>query len=117
MGIPRDSKQVLLSTLVTFVLILVYTFINSTVRAAGEDGPIPVSLIKLEYPGNPPNIRMLYIRLLRLGAKRVNQPLLFDTGSSGVTIDCKVALPRELCSPDGIRIDKDTEVNGIFVTT
>ena len=117
MGIPRDSKQAPLLASVTFVLTLICTFINSTVLAAAEDGPIPVPLIKLEYPGNPPNVRMLYLRLLRLGAKRVNQPLLFDTGSSGVTIDCKVVLPSALCSPDGIRIDKDTEVNGIVVTT
>jgi hypothetical protein len=117
MSIQRDGKRPLPLTRVILVLASAYPFVNSTVPAVAEDGPIPVPLIKLEYPGNPPNIRMLYVRLLKLGAKRVNQPLLFDTGSSGVTIDCKVALPSELCSPDGIRIDKDTEVNGIVVTT
>lgn len=93
------------------------TLPSSVAMAAGEDEPLTVPLIKLEYPGNPPNIRMLYVRLLMLGNRKVNQPLLFDTGSSGVTIDCKVVLPKKLCSDAGIKIEKDTEIDGIIITT
>ncbi|WP_374373184.1 hypothetical protein [Dongia sp.] len=81
------------------------------------DRPITVPLIKLEYPGNPPNIRMLYVKVLTLGQRAVNQPLLFDTGSVGVTIDCDVVLPAKLCSTEGIAVSRETEVNGITVTT
>jgi hypothetical protein len=66
-------------------------------RAAGE-GPGTVPLIKLEYPGNPPNIRMLYVRLLALGDRKVDQPLLFDTGSAGMTVECPSFFPP-ICAP------------------
>jgi len=105
------------AALFAFILHASHMLPTSVAMAAGEDEPISVPLIKLEYPGNPPNIRMLFVRLLKLGDKKVNQPLLFDTGSSGVTIDCKVVLPKKLCSDDGIKIDKDTEIDGIVVTT
>jgi hypothetical protein len=113
----RSNERARPRALIIFVLIFISTVSSAVVARGAEDGPIPVSLIKLEYPGNPPNIRMLYIRLQKLGAKRVNQPLLFDTGSSGVTIDCKVALPGRLCSSDGIRINRDIEIDDILVTT
>ncbi|HTO62219.1 MAG TPA: hypothetical protein VMM15_13300 [Bradyrhizobium sp.] len=84
---------------------------------AADDAPATVPLIKLEYPGNPPNIRMLYIRLLALGDRRVDQPLLFDTGSAGMTVECSVVLPANLCSESGIAIKKTLELDGITVTT
>ena|GEM_PF-5397114 len=117
MCVLRHGKRAASLALMAFVPILMCLLLRATAQAASEDKPIPVPLIKLEFPGNPPNIRMLYVRLLQLGAKKVNQPLLFDTGSSGVTIDCKIVLPKELCSDEGIRIDKDTETEGIVVTT
>jgi hypothetical protein len=84
---------------------------------ASDTPPIVVPLIKLEYPGNPPNIRMLYVNIHALGDQKVDQPVLFDTGSAGLTIACEVVLPAKMCSEDGIRITKDTEINGIVVTT
>jgi hypothetical protein len=90
-----------------------------TLAPAGavEGTPIDVPLIKLEYPGDPPNIRMLYIKILSLGDRKVNQPLLFDTGSSGMTIECSTVLPADLCSTSGIKIKKKLEIDGITVTT
>lgn len=85
--------------------------------SAADDTPVAVPLIKLEYPGNPPNIRMLYIRLLALGHHKIDQPLLFDTGSAGMTVDCRVVLPANLCSDEGIKIDKSLELDGMTVTT
>ena len=84
---------------------------------AADDLPSTVPLIKLEYPGNPPNIRMLYVRLLALGDHKVDQPLLFDTGSAGMNVECPVVLPVNLCSDEGIKIDKTLELAGITVTT
>ncbi|ESX16965.1 hypothetical protein X766_19575 [Mesorhizobium sp. LSJC255A00] len=51
-----------------------------------------VPLIKLEYPGEPRNIRMLYVKILSLGDHTV---------SSGT----------------GIKITKDQQIDGIMVTT
>ena len=79
--------------------------------------PAPVPLIKLEYPGNPPNIRMLYVRVLALGDRAVDVPLLFDTGSAGITIACETVLPTQYCSTDGIKIKKNLELDGLTVTT
>lgn len=74
-------------------------------------------LIKLEYPGNPTNIRMLYVRLLALGDHQVDVPLLFDTGSVGITVECESVLPARYCSASGIKIDKPLELEGLTVTT
>lgn len=83
---------------------------------ASAEAPL-VPLIKLEYPGNPPNIRMLYVRVLALGDHAVDVPLLFDTGSAGVTIACETVLPTQYCSPEGIKIKKNLELDGLTVTT
>lgn len=84
-------------------------------EASADTSPVP--LIKLEYPGNPPNIRMLYVRVLALGNRRVDVPLLFDTGSAGITIACESVLPTHYCSTDGIKIKKNLELDGLTVTT
>ncbi len=34
-----------------------------------------------------------------------------------MTVDCAVVLPAKLCSSEGIKIDKETQVDGITVTT
>ena len=60
---------------------------------------------------------MLYVRILSLGSRKINQPLLLDTGSSGMTIECRSVLPAELCSPDGINVTESRDFDGIVVTT
>src|SRR5262245_1189166 len=90
----------------------------ATPGAEADDPPELVApLIKLEYPGNPPNIRMLYVRVLALGNRAVDVPLLFDTGSAGVTIVCEAVLPARYCSNDGIKIQEALELDGLTVTT
>ncbi len=83
-------------------------------QAAGSNPVVP--LTKLEYPGHPPNIRMLYVRLLALGSHKVDVPLLFDTGSVGITVECVAVLPEQYCSTDGIKIDAPLELDGLTVT-
>ncbi|QPC90760.1 hypothetical protein [Mesorhizobium sp. INR15] len=60
---------------------------------------------------------MLYVKVLSLGDHAVNQPLLLDTGSSGITIDCKSVLPDDICSDTGIKITKDQKIDGITIST
>ncbi|MER9868674.1 hypothetical protein NKJ35_16015 [Mesorhizobium sp. M0136] len=103
--------------LVSILVIWGALLLNSLAIQAAEEVPLAVPLIKLEYPGNPPNIRMLYVKVLSIGNRKINQPLLLDTGSSGMTIDCASVLPRKLCSVEGIKITKDLELDGITVTT
>jgi hypothetical protein len=61
---------------------------------------------------------MLYINVLKVGELHVNQPLLFDTGSSGMTIDCHVIVPEPQynCMETGIKIPKDMELGGVKIT-
>lgn len=84
---------------------------------AVAETPVFLPLLKLEYPGQPENIRMVYLSLAGAGDRDIGQPLLLDTGSSGMTVDCDVVLPADLCAPDGIRIEGETVIDGITVTT
>lgn len=84
---------------------------------SGDELSSTVPLIKLEYPGKPKNVRMLYVTVLSLGKRAVNQPILLDTGSSGMTIDCQAVLPAENCSDTGIKITDNLEIDGIQVST
>ncbi|TGP95832.1 MULTISPECIES: hypothetical protein [unclassified Mesorhizobium] len=91
--------------------------IYSPASSEADDGPTAIPLTKLEYPGNPQNIHMLYVNIISLGNRKIDQPILLDTGSSGMTIECLSALPAELCSEDGIKITESREFDGILVTT
>lgn len=78
---------------------------------------LTVPLIKQEYPGNPPDIHTVYVPIRSVGNRRVGFPILLDTGSAGMTIECSLVLPKSLCSVDGIRIDRELELDGVTVTT
>lgn len=96
--------------------VILFLLAPTSIHAEGATA-LTVPLIKQEYPGNPPNIRMVHVRVLSVGEHRVDFPLLFDTGSAGMTIDCQLVLPATLCSHDGIKIDREVELDGIRVTS
>src|SRR5262245_40548124 len=109
-GVFADKTVCLLVTFFGALLL------QTAPAGAADNQPATVPLIKLEYPGNPPNIRMLYVRLVALGDRKIDQPLLFDTGSAGMTVECPVVLPANLCSDEGIKIDSALELDGITMT-
>lgn len=90
---------------------------SASLGHAETTSPLGLPVIKQEYPGKPKNIRLVYLNLAKVGDRPVDQPLLLDTGSAGMTVDCAVVLPAEMCSSDGIKIDKVTQIDGITVTT
>ena len=96
---------------------LVFALLCPPFPAKADEPPKTVPLIKVEYPWKPGNIRMVYVNIASLGDHTVNQPLLLDTGSSGMTIECQSALPAHLCSEDGIKITQDQDIDGIRVST
>ncbi len=98
-------------------LMAIATALGATSAQSGDERSSTVPLIKLEYPGKPTNIRMLYVKVISLGDHAVNQPLLLDTGSSGMTIDCESVLPSNICSDKGINITQDQAIDGVTVTT
>jgi hypothetical protein len=113
----RDFRILFAKTACFLAAVLGALLTQASPGRAADDSPAIVPLTKLEYPGNPPNIRMLYVRLLALGDRKVDQPLLFDTGSAGMTVECQVVLPADLCSDEGIKIKKTLELDGMTVTT
>jgi hypothetical protein len=71
-------------------------------------------LVKLSHPAAG---HRLYIKLLGLGQRKVDVPLLFDTGSAGVSVDCRAVLGPKLCTENGVTADKELLVDGIRITT
>lgn len=97
---------------------VVVALLSTSSLCHSEDAArVVLPLIKQEFPGKPKNIRMVYLRLVKVGDRTVDQPLLLDTGSAGMTVDCALVLPAKMCSSEGIKIDKETQIDGITVTT
>jgi hypothetical protein len=61
--------------------------------------------------------RRLYVAISRVGTQSINQGLVFDTGSTGMTIDANGILPASMITASGFQITGDSvTVNGITVT-
>lgn len=95
---------------------LAFFLVNTMPAAALDDGSgsVQLPLIKLS---NPTAGHRLYIKLLGLGQRKVDVPLLFDTGTPGISVDCKAVLGPKLCTEDGIKADKELLVDGIRITS
>lgn len=79
--------------------------------------PAAVPLIKVRFDADGAMAEQIYLRILSVGGRKTDQPIQFDTGSSGMVIDCHAVLPAKYCSTRGLRIKKDTMIDGILVTT
>lgn len=72
-------RRILLPLFRLVVIALMMSVIIAPVMAE-EPAPQKLSLIKLEYPGKPRYIRMVYLPLMGVGDQATDQPLLLDTG-------------------------------------
>jgi len=62
--------------------------------------------------------KRVFIMITKVGTQSVSYPLVFDTGSAGMTIDATGILPASMITNSGIKIPGDSvTVNGITVTT
>jgi hypothetical protein len=62
--------------------------------------------------------RRAYIAISQVGNQKINYASIFDTGSTGMTIDAKGLLPASMISASGIQITGDSvNINGITVTS
>jgi len=76
----------------------------------------PVTFGLIEY-GTGTDSR-IFIPITQVGTKTVNYPLVFDTGSTGLTLDATDILPPSMITSSGIQITGDSVVvNGITVTS
>jgi len=79
--------------------------------------PITLHVTKFEYNNSFKQIDSALLNVSTLGSHKVDFKIAIDTGSSGMTIPCRTVLPANLCQPDGIKIDHETTVDGIRITT
>lgn len=76
----------------------------------------PVTLGLYEY-GNT-NGKRIFIPITKIGTQNLNYYGVFDTGSSGMTIDAAGILPASMITSSGITVTGDSVVvNGITVTS
>ncbi|RYE28772.1 MAG: hypothetical protein EOP42_16010, partial [Sphingobacteriaceae bacterium] len=76
----------------------------------------PVSIGLIQF-GNDANKR-IFIPITKIGTQNVNYNSVFDTGSSGMTMDANGLLPADMITSSGITVAADSVlVNGITVTS
>jgi hypothetical protein len=98
-------------------------FITMLIFACRKDNhtptPAPASLATLGlYELDSSIYKRVFIVATKVGTKTVNYPLVFDTGSAGMTIDANGILPASMITSSGIQVAGDSvTVNGITVTT
>ena len=62
--------------------------------------------------------RRVFVGISQVGTQKVNYASVFDTGSTGMTIDATGVLPASMITASGIQVPGDSiSVNGITVTS
>jgi hypothetical protein len=80
-----------------------------------QDAAMPMAIALTKYSESGQGDRP-FITVTRVGNREVNVPLLFDTGTAGTTVDCKLILPKERCSDKGVVLSASDSEYGIRVT-
>lgn len=100
-------------------------FITALMSSCGKSNPKPqtttvvtakpVTFGLIEYGTGTDN--RIFIPISQIGTKTVDYPLVFDTGSTGLTLDATDIIPASMISSAGIQITGDSVVvNGITIT-
>jgi hypothetical protein len=78
--------------------------------------PTPLATLGLYQYASGENKR-IFIPMSQIGTQKVNYFGIFDTGSSGLTMDANGLLPASMITANGIQVTGDSvNVNGITVT-
>lgn len=98
---------------------LLICFVVSCKKDRSTPAPEPVNFAKLGlYEVIGSTNRRVFVVISQIGTKKVNYAGVFDTGSTGMTIDANGILPASMITPDGIVVPGDSvNINGITVTT
>ncbi len=109
---PISKTKILVLLIVTLLSASCKKDINQP--AASTAKPVSLGLIQL---GNNNNKR-IFIPITKIGTQSVKYYGIFDTGSSGMTMDANGILPAGMVSGSGIAVTGDSVlVNGITVTS
>jgi hypothetical protein len=99
-----------------FLLVLIASCKKDRSAPAPDKGPVPIGTIGL-YELDSAIYRRVYIPIAKIGTQTVNSLSVFDTGSTGMTIDATGILPASMITNTGITVSGDSVVvNGITVT-
>ncbi|WP_040626191.1 pepsin/retropepsin-like aspartic protease family protein [Mucilaginibacter paludis] len=94
-------------------------FIISIATSCKKEKQQPASLVKLglyEYASG--SNKRIFIPITQIGNKPVTYYGIFDTGSTGMTIDATDILPASMITSNGIQFTGDSvNINGITVTS
>lgn len=81
-----------------------------------NNGPVAVGTIGL-YELDSAGFRRAFIPITKVGTQNINMLSVFDTGSTGMTIDAAGLLPAAMITANGLVVPGDSVVvNGITVT-
>lgn len=99
--------------------IFLICFAVSCKKDRSTPAPAPANFAKLGlYEVIGATNRRIYIAISQVGNQKVNYPSVFDTGSTGMTLDANGVLPASMITSSGIQVAGDSvNVNGITVTT
>jgi len=104
-----------------FIAVLVIAFAFSSCKKSSTPKPVvdatPVTLGLFEYASDAS--KRIFIPISAVGTKTVNYDLIFDSGSTGLTIDANGIIPDSLITPSGFNFTGDSLVtkNGITITS
>jgi hypothetical protein len=114
----RKSYSKHLTTLVGALLILFAVSCKKDPKVIPNIAPTPVNLAKLGlYEQGSGSARRIFVAVSKLGTfVTANYGLVFDTGSTGMTIDATDILPASMITSDGFVFTGDSvTVNGITI--
>lgn len=105
--------------LLAFALTISFTACKKNGTSPGgtvEPPPSPLATLGLYQYGDGTNKR-IFIPISQIGTQKVTYYSIFDTGSSGMTVDANGLLPASMITSNGIQVTGDSVVvNGITVT-
>lgn len=106
--------------LLQFIAVLIIAFVFTSCKKSSTPAPVkdamPVTLGLFEYTNNANN--RIFIPISKVGTKSVNYDEIFDTGSTGFTIDAKDIIPDSMITTNGFKFTGDSiVVNGVTITS
>jgi hypothetical protein len=110
------QKYLQLLGVIFFIAIVTSCKKDKTKTTATVVNATPVSLGLFEYSDGT-NYR-IFIPIQQVGTQTVNDDLVFDTGSAGLTIDAQGIIPDSLITNTGFKFTGDSVVvNGVTITS
>ncbi|MVN20569.1 pepsin/retropepsin-like aspartic protease family protein [Mucilaginibacter arboris] len=101
-----------------FYLLFVILVASSCKKDSTASKPVSATPVTLGmYEAGSGSNKRVFIPITGIGTQSVTYYGIFDTGSSGMTIDATGILPASMITSSGIQVTGDSVVNGITVTS